>query len=75
MMNDKEKTSYEVEEISNGFILTKTTMSKDKDGMYKHVCEKTYFKENPLDDSVINKTDKMKKALGQTDEDGDEVVA
>jgi len=65
---------YSVEEISNGWILCKSTEGKDKKGNYQFTTVKTFFKENPLDDSVLSKVGKMKQALGKTDDDGDEIA-
>lgn len=73
--NNKKEVRYSVEEISNGWILCKNVSGTDAKGNYTSDTVKTYFKTNPLDDSVIAKTDKIKQALGKTDEDGDEVVS
>jgi hypothetical protein len=69
----KKEVRYSVEEISNGWILCKNIEFSDSKG-YHSETTKTYFKENPLDTSVLSKVNKMKQAIGQTDEDGDEIV-
>jgi hypothetical protein len=39
---------YEVEEISNGFIVTKSWSDKGKDGYSQYHTIKEYYKENPI---------------------------
>jgi hypothetical protein len=47
----KSKTTeeYRVEEITNGFVVTKTCRVEDP---YSYKEEKTYYKENPLKDKI-----------------------
>ncbi len=47
------KPRYEVEAISNGWIVTKTWT--DKEGMYK--CEKVYHEENPFEKDPMKSED------------------
>lgn len=72
---DSKKVEYTVEEISNGFVLTKCESWMDPKSGYNMKSTKTYSKTNPLDTSVLSQMSKMKQAIGQTDEDGDEVVS
>jgi hypothetical protein len=43
------KPRYEVEQIKNGFILTKSWEEKNKEGYTDYKTEKTYHDKNPID--------------------------
>jgi hypothetical protein len=46
--SSEKNARYEVEEISNGFIVTKSWSDKGKDGYSQYHSVKEYYKENPI---------------------------
>ena len=53
--NDNKTITYEVEEISNGWILTKCTYTKLKDGTTDCDIVKRFYRENPLAETVTER--------------------
>lgn len=56
-INEKKKDiRVNVEEIKNGFLITKTIDGRDAKGNYQYITEKYFSADNPLEIKSDNKT-------------------
>lgn len=55
--------TYRVEQIMNGFLVTKDWSSKDNKGNHEYHCEKYYSKDDPFSKTIEDKFTIMENAL------------